>query len=366
MAELYALVFAGAVAATVLLMWGLCKAAPRLGLLDHPLGRKAHADATPAVGGLAILLGAIAALILVMLLQDRATVLVGVFVNHLGFSAGAAVLLLTGIIDDWRPIPARYKLLVQLFSCVIAVFGDQALVGDIGVLIGAHSLSLGPLVGPFTVLVMLTVTNAMNMIDGVDGLAAGITLVALAIMTKALATAGFSSTPYMIALIGGVVGFLFFNFPIFPGQKARAFLGDSGSLLFGFTLAYTAIEISALPNRVFKPSTGLYLFLIPVADTIWIYLRRMWIARAPFAAGRDHIHHLLMERFSPRITTWILVGTSALLAGGAYAAERLGVDNSIMILTWIGLFLIYGIWTHKPWKRAWDRSRAAAEMSQEA
>jgi UDP-GlcNAc:undecaprenyl-phosphate GlcNAc-1-phosphate transferase len=270
------------------------------------------------------------------------------------------------VIDDRRPIPARYKLLIQLVSCVIAVFGDQALVGDIGVFIGPHVLSLGPLVGPFTVLVMLTVTNAMNMIDGVDGLAGGITLVAVAIMAKALATAGFSSTPYMIALMGAVLGFLAYNFPILKGQKARAFLGDSGSLLFGFTLAYTAIVISALPGRVIKPSTGLYLFFIPVADTIWIYLRRMWVARAPFAAGRDHIHHLLMDRFSPRITTWILVGTSALLAGGAYAAERLGVDNSVMILTWIGLFLVYGVFTHRPWKRAWDRSRAAAELSQQS
>jgi UDP-GlcNAc:undecaprenyl-phosphate GlcNAc-1-phosphate transferase len=263
-----------------------------------------------------------------------------------------------GAIDDWRPIPARYKLLGQLVSCLIAVVGSGAVVGDIGIYYGGYRLSLGPMVWPFSVLVMLTVTNAINMIDGVDGLAGGVTLVALAVMAKALVTAGFTSAPYAVALIGALVAFLLFNFPLLPSQKAKLFLGDSGSLMFGFTVAYMAIQLSGLPGRVFKPSTALWFFFIPVADTIWIYLRRMWVARAPFAAGRDHIHHLLMARFSPRMVTWLIVIASAILAGGAYLAERMGVDNSVMILSWMGAFCLYGVLTQKAWMKAWHASRA--------
>ena len=87
-------------------------------------------------------------------------------------------------------------------------------------------------------------------------------------------------------------------------------------------------------------------------------MRRMWVARAPFAAGRDHIHHLLMARFSPRMVTWIIVIASAILAGGAYFAERKGVDNSVMILSWIGAFCLYGAVTQKAWMQAWKASRA--------
>ena len=358
MVSVYSAVFAGAFVLTGGLIWALCRLAPRLGLLDHPQGRKLHARATPVVGGLAIFASATVIAIVLMIVQSKPTAPLGAFQEHIGFAIGLGVLFLMGAIDDWRPIPARYKLLIQLLSCLIAVFASGAVVGDIGVLYGAYTLSLGPMVWPFTVLVMLTVTNAINMIDGVDGLAGGVTLVALAVMAKALSTAGFTSAPYAVALIGALSAFLIFNFPILPGQKAKLFLGDSGSLMFGFTVAYMAIQLSSLPGRVFKPSTALWFFFIPVADTMWIYLRRVWVARAPFAAGRDHIHHLLMARFSPRTVTWIIVLASAVLAGGAYFAERKGVDNSVMILSWAAAFLLYGAVTQKAWMKAWHASRA--------
>jgi UDP-GlcNAc:undecaprenyl-phosphate GlcNAc-1-phosphate transferase len=354
----YALVFAGAFIATAALIWVLCRLAPRLGLVDHPQGRKAHSHATPVVGGLAIFTGATAVAVAVMVWQSRPTAPLGALQEHIGFAIGLVLLFAMGAYDDWKPIPARYKLLIQLICCLVAVVASGAVVGDIGITIGGVALSLGPLVWPFSVLVMLTVTNAINMIDGVDGLAGGVTLVALALMAKALIAAGFTSAPYAIALIGALSAFLLVNFPILRAQRAKLFLGDSGSLMFGFTVAYMAIQLSAMPGRVFKPSTALWFFFIPVADTIWIYLRRMWVARAPFAPGRDHIHHLMMARFSGRTVTWIIVGLSAALAGGAYLAERRGVDNSVMILTWIGAFGLYGVLTQKAWMTAWRASRA--------
>lgn len=158
-----------------------------------------------------------------------------------------------------------------------------------------------------------------------------------------------------------MAGFLVYNFPWRPGHRAKAFLGDAGSMVCGFALAYLAIEYSALPTRVFKPSTALWFFFIPVADTIWLYLRRLVVAGAPTAAGRDHIHHLLMQRFTPGQTAWLLVGASALLMLAAYLAERRGVPNWTMIVTWILSFLVYGALTHRPWMAAWKRGAACIE-----
>lgn len=355
MADLYVLVFVAALLISAGGVWVLCRVAPKLGLVDHPEGRKAHLRATPVIGGLGIMSGAVLAILLGLLLPNHTRTIVAGATQHIGFFAGALMLIVVGVMDDRKPIAARYKLLVQLAACALAVGLDHTIVGDVDLWIGPFQLSLGPLAGPFTILVMLTITNAVNMIDGIDGLAGGVTLAAFAIMAKALMSAGFATAPYAVAAVGALAGFMLFNFPILPGRPAKAFLGDGGSLICGFTLAYLAIDLSSLPNRVFKPSTALWFFFIPVTDCIWLYVRRTWVARAPFAAGRDHIHHLLMEYWPARTVAWVLVLASGVMAGGGYLAEREHVPANILVLSWIGAFLLYGLVTQKAWRRAWER-----------
>jgi UDP-GlcNAc:undecaprenyl-phosphate/decaprenyl-phosphate GlcNAc-1-phosphate transferase len=362
MLSLFLSILACSLVATSGMLWVLLRAAPRLGLVDHPSGRKQHHRRTPVIGGLAIIAGvavvAMGCALHVLGLDRTLEILSG----RMGFVIGAIALTAVGALDDYRPVPPRYKLLVQLICCVLAVFLDGNVVGDIGVTVGAFQLSLGPLAAPFTVLVMLTVANAMNMIDGVDGLAGGITFAAFALMAKGVIAAGYTADVILMGTLLGAVGaFLMINFPLLPNRRSKTFLGDAGSLLCGFLLAYLAINLSAMPQRVFKPSTALFFFFIPVADTIWLYLRRVWYAQAPFAAGRDHIHHLLMRRLSPHATSWTLVGASAALAAAAYLAERLGVMNWVLVFAWIALFFLYGLATHKAWRVAWTDSRAQAD-----
>lgn len=355
---LYGLVFLAAAALTVLCTLVLGRAAPRLGLLDVPDARKAHARTTPVVGGIAIVAGLALTVVPAAIATVPAETALKLVSNHAGYLMGVLLLVLVGAIDDRLPIPARYKLLVQLIACTLVVFVDRTVIGDIGVNLGGMKISLGGLAPPFTVLVMLTIANAYNMIDGVDGLAGGITLVGLALMAKAVIAARFlSDALFMMALTGALSAFLVFNFPLLKNRPARVFLGDAGSLFLGFTLAYLTIELSSLPFRVFKPSTALWFFFIPVVDTIWLYLRRSYYGRTPFAPGRDHIHHLLLQHFDVRTTTWILTGASALLGGGAYLAERLGVWNLWPIAAFVVAFLLYGAVTHKAWRAAWVRSR---------
>lgn len=353
MAGLYALVFAGGFATTAAGIWVLCLVAPFLGLVDAPEGRKNHHRTTPVVGGIAILLGASFAVVAGTVFKEHAAAIAQVAIQHIGFFIGAALLVTLGALDDRKPVAARHKLLVQLIACLVACLVDNLRVQDFPIGFGAIQWTLGPLVIPFTVLVMLTITNAINMIDGIDGLAGGVTFVGFLIMAKALMTAGYSTAPYVIALVAAMAAFLVFNFPLLPGRPAKVFLGDAGSLVCGFTLAYLAIDLSSLPNRVFKPSTALWFFFIPVADTVWLYVRRTVVARAPFAPGRDHIHHLLMEHMSPRATAWLLVGASGLMAAGGYLAERRHVAGFYLIAAWIITFVLYGAVTHKAWLKAW-------------
>jgi len=316
------------------------------------------------VGGLAILLGGLTGFVLLGAVLGPSAVW-SILEPHKGYVVGACLLVAVGLWDDLHPVRAFHKLLVQLSACMLAVLIDKNVVGDVVISAEYLVLTLGPLAIPFTVLVMLTVTNAINMIDGADGLAGGIMLMAMIVMAKGLTAAGWSAAPLLIGLIGALTAFLIANFPFLPNRPAQVFLGDCGSLLLGFTLAYLAISFSALPYRLFKPSTALWLFFIPVADTIWLYLRRMWFGRAPFAPGRDHLHHFMLERLSPRATAWTLVGLSGLLGAIAYGAERLGVYSYLLIVTWVLAFLAYGLITHAPWKRAWLKGRSeqgAAEI----
>ncbi len=360
MSELHALAFAGGLIVTALCLAVLYPVAGRLGLIDNPAGRKQHARPTPIIGGLAIGIGGVATTILAVMMGPPSLILV--LGQHIGFLIGALLLAVLGLWDDHKPVAPRIKLLTQLTACVLAVVVDHALIDDVAVRIAGVDIFLGIFAVPFSILVMLTITNGINMIDGVDGLSGGIILIAMALMAKATMAAGLNSSLLIMALIGALSAFLVVNLPLRPGKPALVFLGDCGTLVLGFTLAYFAIELSSLPNRVFKPGTALWFFFIPAADTIWLYLRRTWVARAPFAPGRDHIHHLLIERFGPQRAVWLLLFVSGLLAAGAYLAERLGVHGLILIGAWVIAFLIYGAATHRGWRRAWDRREEAGRQ----
>jgi UDP-GlcNAc:undecaprenyl-phosphate/decaprenyl-phosphate GlcNAc-1-phosphate transferase len=334
----------------------LARYAPALGLVDHPAGRKTHQVPTPLVGGLGLALGALIAFF-VLYAASPAVRLALSGTSYVGLIVGAAGMVALGAIDDRTPIAAKLKMAAQLVFILPAVLVDQVQIGSFGITVGPIDLSLGPALVPITILVMLTIVNALNMIDGVDGLAGGIAFCALALMTKAAVAGGFSAEiAILTAFLGALVGFLLINFPLWPGRKARVFLGDGGTLLLGFMVAYFAVSLSALPNRVFRPSTAIWFFFIPVADAMLLCLRRYLMDRAPARPGRDHIHHILLNRWPGWLTTWTLVGVSALLGAAGYAAERLGVRSLWLLTGWVMLFLTYAALTHRSWIDAWRRS----------
>lgn len=275
--------------------------AERMGLVDHPGGRKQHEGMIPLTGGLAIFGGFCFGLLLV---DDSIRPFASLVV-------GMGLMLVTGLIDDLIDISASAKLSAQVLAAVLMVSWGEVQIHSLGTLVGVKPVLLGEWAIPFTVLCVLVLVNAVNMADGSDGLAGGLAAVALA-MFMAVGAVGGAGRPLM-AVIGillvTVVAFLIFNLR-YPGRrKARIFLGDSGSLMLGFALAWLAVYLSQGNRGVsVYPVSIAWILVLPVLDVLTLYLRRILKGRSPFSADREHLHHVLLRSgFSPATTVWVLL-----------------------------------------------------------
>jgi UDP-GlcNAc:undecaprenyl-phosphate/decaprenyl-phosphate GlcNAc-1-phosphate transferase len=326
----------------------------RLGIVDRPGGRKGHRGVTPLLGGVSIAGAALLVGAAFFLFHPPA----GGFRPLLVAGAGALLMHGIGTWDDACVMRARQKLLLQTI-----VATGVALLGLRLTSIDAPSvrLSLGAASLPFTVLWIVTVTNAWNLIDGIDGLAAGTGAIAAAAMALLLSAAGMSPpVVLMLALAGACAGFLRHNF-----SPASIFMGDGGSLFIGYILAVAPLVASdarsgGAPLDVRVP---LLVYVIPLADMAAAVIRRgrislrVWrewgipIKNALLLIGvpdRRHLHHLLLRRMvAPRKTTLGLFALAALGGGSALVA---GVTNlawpllagvplaSGLLLGWLGCF----------------------------
>ncbi len=287
----------------------LSQPAKRMGLVDAPGGRKRHLGEVPLTGGLAIFTAFGFGLFLIDVnLQPYASLVVGM-----------ALMLATGIIDDLIEISAGAKLLAQVVAAILMVSWGEVQILDLGNLVGVKSIELGEWSVPFTVLCVLVLINAINMADGTDGLAGGMTMVALLCLFVAgiLGGAGRPVMAVMGVLITSISAFLLYNARFPWRQQAKTFLGDSGSLMLGFALAWLAVYLSQSPEQIsMYPVSIAWILLLPVLDVLTLYVRRIMRGRSPFSADRDHLHHVFLRSgFSVSATVLIL-----LVAMGCFGA----------------------------------------------
>jgi UDP-GlcNAc:undecaprenyl-phosphate GlcNAc-1-phosphate transferase len=286
----------------------------RWGVLDHALtSRKIHGRPVPRLGGIAIVLAFYAPLIALFFANSD----VGrrFYANPdkaLGLFAGGLAIAALGVYDDLRGSGAAKKFAVQF-----AVAGLMYWIGFRVDLIAnpfGPELHLGWLGLPFTMLWIAGVINAMNLIDGLDGLAGGVALIAIATTFAFSVTRG---EPLMImftaALAGAVLGFLFYNF-----NPASIFMGDTGSMFLGFVLAATSIQTSQKSSTAVAIVVPIIALGVPIADTLLAMLRRAARGVPMFSADRGHIHHrLLATGLSHRQTVLVIYGASIALGGVA-------------------------------------------------
>lgn len=303
-------------------------ASTALGLVDAPGGRKVHSTAVPRVGGLAIVAAAIAALLLVVQTLPMVGTPSPDFRRLAPVALGAALVFFIGLVDDFTTLPAWPKLAVQTVAATI-VMASGLLIERLT--IGGSSWQLGILSYPVTLLWIIGLTNAFNLIDGIDGLAAGIAVIAGTTCAAILVGRGHHAEAMLVtALVGAALGFLVFNF-----SPASIFLGDGGSLVFGFVLATTAITGWQKGATALAAGVPLLIFALPLADAASALIRR--VARRPVAGritltgvlrqivepDREHIHHRLMAHgWSPRQIVVILYLLTLVLAAAALATAR--------------------------------------------
>jgi UDP-GlcNAc:undecaprenyl-phosphate/decaprenyl-phosphate GlcNAc-1-phosphate transferase len=320
---------------TILFMFALRPVARGLGLIDRPGGRKMHVGEIPVVGGLAMAGG-----LLVGSLYSYTAVQGFPF-----FIVALCVLVLIGALDDRYDLPASVRFLAQMCAALLMVAGGDVYTRDLGHVFFGGVVSLGWFSVPFTVLIVLTAINAFNMFDGSDGVAGTQALMALVFLGFACIVGGdMHHLPLIAGLIGCIVGFLIFNWPSRRTQNVRAFMGDAGSTMLGFSLAWLSIELSQAPTRVISPVVVLWVFALPIYDLFSSMIRRMQQGQSPFHGDSDHLHHVL-RRFglSSRHVAQAVLLASAVFAAVGVGGYLGGVTDGWLFVCWLTLGVSYHI-----------------------
>jgi UDP-GlcNAc:undecaprenyl-phosphate GlcNAc-1-phosphate transferase len=276
---LYVMPFLLAMVVTMAWLPVFGRVAAKWRIVDHPGDRKVHAVPIPRIGGVAMAIGVLVAAIIVVPLErpDRY------------FLAAAGVIALFGGLDDRLDLDYRIKLFGQLLAAGIAVVG-----GDIQI----HALSLeDPVIlpqwlsVPLTLFFLVGITNAINLADGLDGLAGGTTFLSLCALAMLAYSGGQISTAALaLTFAGAVLGFLRFN--TFP---ASVFMGDAGSQLLGFAVGVLSLRATQSGTGVVSAATPILLLALPILDTLSVMVQRISDGRSPFSADKNHIHHKLLS-----------------------------------------------------------------------
>jgi UDP-GlcNAc:undecaprenyl-phosphate/decaprenyl-phosphate GlcNAc-1-phosphate transferase len=251
----------------------------RIQAVDVPGGRKIHEYTTPKGGGLAMAVGAFAP-VLIWAVPDP-------FVKAV--LIGGAVALLFGFLDDVRPLGWRIKFAAQIAAALVAVFYGGVQIRDLGFLLPQGYLLPQAIAVPLTLLCIVGVTNAINLSDGLDGLAGGITLMSFCcIGYLAYLTGNLPVTLISIAVMGAILGFLRFN--TFP---ATLFMGDAGSQFLGFVVICLALDLTQ-GHSPLSPLLPLLILGFPILDTLAVMVERISVGSSPFQADNRHFHHRLL------------------------------------------------------------------------
>ena len=298
---------------TVALILGLLRIAPALGLIDIPGStvRKFH-DGSPAlVGGIAIFV----ALFFTLTLFKP-----DLLFSNLALTMAAFLLVVTGAVDDRFDLRPLFKLIAQITAAFIVVFLGKIVLLSLGrILPGDKVLALGGFAVPFTVLAIVVLLNAWNMIDGLNGLCSGITLICLFWLMIVIAVQGTNTQalflPGLLAI--GIACFLPFNTGFFGRRPhALAFMGDAGSLFLGLCMAWIPLKLTQDISFKIPPMVIAWILALPVFDMTCVCIKRIAAGKNPMAADKTHLHHLLIANGHSSSRTVEMICAMTLIYGG--------------------------------------------------
>ncbi|MGN7387177.1 glycosyltransferase family 4 protein [Sporosarcina sp. SAFN-015] len=311
------LAMAAAFIASIILTPLVIKFAFRIGAVDHPNYRKVHASVMPRIGGMAIF-GAFVIGYLLLRPSDE---------HAIGILVGAVIIIITGFLDDMLEITAKAKMLGQMAAAIVVVTWGGLQIEFIN-LPFFGPIDFGYLSIPITILWIVGITNAINLIDGLDGLAAGVSTIALiSISVMAMIMGEMFVVATAAILAASALGFLFYNF-----HPAKIFMGDTGALFLGYM-------ISVLALLGYKNVTMISLIIpiiilgVPISDTFFAIIRRVRMKQKISAPDKSHLHHCLLRAgFSHRQTVLIIYGLAILFGVAAVLFSQATVWGAIVLI----------------------------------
>lgn len=316
--------------AALLLIILLTPLAKSLRLLDEPSGRKKHISPAPMVGGIAIYLAVLATL-LVIAPPEKLRWLI----------AAGSILVVVGFLDDVFELGVKIRFFAQLVATLVMLMGTDLWITSIGIeWFGLNTLGFSGLV--LTLVAVIGSTNAFNMADGIDGLAAGHAMIGLILIgsTMWFIHGKVWQIEWLTILFSACFAFWLVNMSLTPLK--RVFLGDAGSLYLGFSIAWILIYFSQQPVSKIEPVAALWCVAIPVWDTLVVMARRIRNGCSPFASDRNHFHHLLVDiNMDSRLALAVILGISVLV--GAFGIWlNYAISPVVSLVAYAMIFLIFG------------------------
>ncbi|MCX8047607.1 MAG: undecaprenyl/decaprenyl-phosphate alpha-N-acetylglucosaminyl 1-phosphate transferase [Anoxybacillus gonensis] len=293
----------------------------RVGATDKPNQRKVHQKIMPRLGGLAIFISFIVGYFVLQPASPYATAIV----------IGATIIVLTGMLDDIYELPPKWKLLGQIIAAIVVVYGGIR-VDFINLPFGGH-LQFGLLSIPITMLWIIGITNAINLIDGLDGLAAGVSSIALVTIAGMAATMG-NTYVFVFAMsllsLGSTLGFLLYNF-----HPAKIFMGDTGALFLGYMIS--VLSLLGFKNvTVFSLIIPILILGVPISDTLFAIVRRIVNKQPLSAPDKSHLHHCLLRLgYSHRQTVLIIYGMAAMFGLAAVVLSKATMFGALVVIAFV-------------------------------
>ncbi len=304
------------------------RVAHKLHIVDQPNERKVHHSSIPRMGGVAIYLAFVIG-----------TLSLGVYTRQIAaLLVAGTIVMIFGFVDDARGISPKIKLLGQVFASLVLIQGGFC-IRFITNPIDGGLISLGVFAIPVTVIWLTGLSNAVNLIDGLDGLSAGVSAIAALTMTIVCFTQGDILTATLAAILAAsAFGFLRYNF-----HPAKTFMGDCGSLFLGFVLGALAVMGLSKGATVISIFIPMIIMGIPIFDTFFAIVRRMFLHRPIFQADNGHLHHSLLSLgLSHKQTVLIIYAISVILGFCAVLMALLTSSQAVMVLIIITIVTFVG------------------------
>ena len=330
----YILAFLIAVVVALAITPGVIFLAAKTGAMDAPDARKVHKKPIPRIGGLGIYAAFMVSMLTVMVFTDLSA---DVFHELVGLMVSGTMIVILGLIDDYTNLPAKVKLVGQIAAaCVLVAFDVR--IDFISDPFGDF-LYLEVFAIPATIFWIVGLTNTVNLIDGLDGLAAGVaTIAAVTIFLVALQQDFLLVAVLTAALAGAAIGFLYYNF-----NPARIFMGDTGSMFLGFMLAGISIIGAVKSAATIALIVPILALGLPILDTTFAIVRRYRGGVPIFKPDKGHLHHRLLDLgFTQRQAVLLMYVISALLGLSAVALTEVSSTIAILIVCAVVAAVLFG------------------------